>query len=354
MAAFNGCSNLRWRGMARHLWLSAELSSDALSNSLTEAWPPGRGPWLARPVWKRTGFVDFMAAAGTTPAAGLLIPGLASGAARPGTTASAGSQRAIRRQMAARSPLRTAVKRRSGDLDGHPGKPDSHARLIGQNREMLSAGSAVAFRDATLSDALAIVSLVQSAYRGEASRDGWTTEADLIDGNRIDPDTVREVVSAPRSVIMLAYQKPSLHRTTSADHGDIENPAFDELSACCQLADEGESTGYFGLFAVRPDRQGTGLGRAVLAEAERRAVTEWRCSMLRMLVIRQRADLIAWYLRLGFALTGRTSPFPYGDERFGLPKRPDLEFVELRKQLGQILSVQTASLSCCSLGAEYR
>lgn len=202
---------------------------------------------------------------------------------------------------------------------------------------MLSAGSAVAFRDATLSDVTAVVDLVQSAYRGETSRVGWTTEADLLDGSRIDPNTVREVVSAPRSVVMLAYQKPALHRTTWTDDGDVGAAAIDELSACCQVADEGESTGYFGLFAVRPGRQGTGIGRAVLAEAERRVLTEWRCGVLRMLVIRQRTDLIAWYMRLGFALTGRTSPFPYGDERFGRPKRPDLEFVELRKPLGEIL-----------------
>lgn len=199
---------------------------------------------------------------------------------------------------------------------------------------MFSAGSTVVFRDATLSDVLAIVDLVQSAYRGEGSRDGWTTEADLLDGSRIDPDTVREVVSAPRSVIMLAYQKPTSHRTTSADHYDMDASVVEELSACCQLADEGDSKGYFGLFAVQPNRQGTGIGRAVLAEAERRALTEWGCSTMRMLVIRQRTDLIAWYTRLGYFPTGITSPFPYGDERFGLPKRDDLEFIELRKPLG--------------------
>jgi ribosomal protein S18 acetylase RimI-like enzyme len=205
---------------------------------------------------------------------------------------------------------------------------------VGQNGKVFSVESAVVFRDATLSDVWAVVDLVQSAYRGEASRDGWTTEADLLDGSRIDPDTVREVVSAPRSVVMLAYQRPALHRMTSADRCDMDAAAVDELSACCQLADEGKGTGYFGLFAVRPNRQGTGIGRAVLTEAERRAVTEWQCSTLRMLVIRQRTDLIAWYTRLGFGPTGGTSPFPYGDERFGRPKRPDLEFIELSKPLG--------------------
>jgi ribosomal protein S18 acetylase RimI-like enzyme len=87
------------------------------------------------------------------------------------------------------------------------------------------------------------------------------------------------------------------------------------------------------MFAVTPDQQGAGIGRAVLAEAERRVVTEWQCDLLRMTVIRQRVDLIAWYERRGFALTGATKPFPYGDERFGQPKRPDLEFAELTKAL---------------------
>ena len=131
---------------------------------------------------------------------------------------------------------------------------------------------------------------------------------------------------------MLAYCKGTPDQLTHATHDDVAAvKAIDAPSACRQLADEGGSTGCFGLFAVRPDRQGAGIGQAVLSEAERRAVAEWRCIALRMLVIRQRTDPIAWYERLGFAMTGRTSPFPYGDERFGRPRRPDLEFVELRK-----------------------
>ncbi len=185
------------------------------------------------------------------------------------------------------------------------------------------AGSDVVFRDASLSDVTAVVELVQSAYRGESSRRGWTTEADLLDGSRIDPGTVREYVSAPRSLVMIAYPQ-ALPYVPGAP---------DELLACCQLAAGDESVGYFGMFAVRPALQNRGIGRALVAEAERRAITEWGCSALRMLVICHRTELIAWYERLGFALTGATSPFPYGDERFGVPKRSDLVFVELQKAL---------------------
>ncbi len=198
---------------------------------------------------------------------------------------------------------------------------------------MPSVPSAISFRDATLSDAAAVITLVQSAYRGEASRAGWTTEADLLGGNRTDADAVRTAVRAAGSVLMLACRTG----TRPAGPGHVESGATaraDELVACCQLTDEGGGRGYFGMFAVRPDRQGAGIGRVVLAEAERRVVTEWQCSLLRMTVIRQRADLIAWYERRGFALTGTTIPFPYGDSRFGRPKRPGLEFVELAKVLG--------------------
>lgn len=197
---------------------------------------------------------------------------------------------------------------------------------------MSSGESVVAFRDATLSDVPAVMKLVHSAYRGDESRKGWTTEADLLDGNRIDAGSVRDVITAPESLIMLAFRRCG-PEPAGSHHDGAAASAASALWACCQLAVEGDGLGYFGLFAVRPDRQGAGIGKAVLAEAERRAVTEWQCTALRMLVIRQRADLIAWYERLGFARTGATSPFPYRDERFGRPRRQDLEFIELRKQL---------------------
>jgi GNAT superfamily N-acetyltransferase len=87
------------------------------------------------------------------------------------------------------------------------------------------------------------------------------------------------------------------------------------------------------MFAVRPRHQSGGLGRAILEHAEALARAEWSAERIEMTVIRQRHDLIAWYERVGYAPTGATEAFPYGDERFGLPRRPDLEFVVLAKSL---------------------
>lgn len=171
-----------------------------------------------------------------------------------------------------------------------------------------------AFRDATLADVDEIVQLVESAYRGETSKAGWTTEADLLAGQRTDAAAVRDLVEAPDARLLLAVDG-------------------DALLACCQLERRGADAAYFGMFAVRPGLQGGGLGKLVLAEAERLARDEWRASLMRMTVIAQRRELIAWYERRGYRATGETRPFPYGDERFGLPRRDDLHFVVLAKSL---------------------
>jgi len=169
------------------------------------------------------------------------------------------------------------------------------------------------FRAAEPADVPALVALVESAYRGEASRAGWTTEADLLDGQRTDADGVAAAIGKPDSVVLVA------------EHAG-------ELLACCHLERRGPAA-YFGMFSVRPARQGGGLGRQVLARAERHAREEWGASELEMTVIEQRDDLIAWYERRGFTRTGEYSPFPYGDERFGVPLRPDLRFERLAKVL---------------------
>lgn len=169
------------------------------------------------------------------------------------------------------------------------------------------------FRAASDADIPAIVALTQSAYRGESSRAGWTTEADLLDGQRIDAQAVRECIERERSRIVIAERQGML------------------IASAHVMVDDG--AGYFGMFSVNPDAQGSGIGRQVLAEAERIARDEWQQSAMRMTVIDVRDELIAWYLRRGYQCTGRSKPFPYGDARFGIPKRDDLRFAVLEKSL---------------------
>lgn len=174
------------------------------------------------------------------------------------------------------------------------------------------------FRLAVAADVDAIVALVESAYRGDSSRRGWTTEAEFLDGRRTAPAEVAALLARPRSLILLAEQA-----------GAAGSAAL--LLACAHVAQE-DGAGYFGMFSVRPDLQNAGLGKAMLARAEEIVRGQWQLPSLRMTVIDIRHELIAWYERRGYARTGVHKPFPYGDERFGVPRRDDLRFEILEKQ----------------------
>lgn len=177
--------------------------------------------------------------------------------------------------------------------------------------------TAVRFRSAGPADIETIVALTESAYRGDASRIGWTTEADLLDGQRTDAAEVAALIANPRVMLLLAERDGRL------------------LASCVleRLSGEHAGDGYFGMFSVRPDAQGNGTGRALLTEAERVARDQWHARTMRMTVIDVRAELIAWYARRGYRSTGEYRPFPYGDPRFGIPKRDDLRFEWLVKDL---------------------
>jgi ribosomal protein S18 acetylase RimI-like enzyme len=169
-------------------------------------------------------------------------------------------------------------------------------------------------RPATADDIPAVVRLVQSAYRGDASRAGWTTEAGLLTGQRTDAAGVEEALA--EGVVLVLDGAPD-----------------DGLLACCQLvAHPGHA--YFGMFAVRPGQQGAGVGDALLGYAEQYAQQQFGAAAMELTVIGQRSELIAWYVRRGYTPTGETRPFPYSDERFGIPLRDDLHFVVLRKPWG--------------------
>lgn len=167
---------------------------------------------------------------------------------------------------------------------------------------------------ATAADVDAIVALVESAFRGDASRAGWTTEADLLDGRRTGSDEIGSIVADPQQVILLAR---------GADGAP---------EASVNLRRDG-ATAWLGMLAVKPGLQGGGLGRRMVEGAEAFARERWGARVMRMKVIAQRGELIAWYERRGYRDSGETAAFPYGDARFGLPRRDDLSFVILQKSL---------------------
>lgn len=172
----------------------------------------------------------------------------------------------------------------------------------------------ITIRDAAPADIPTLHALIESAYRGESSRAGWTTEADLLDGQRTDPDDLADILADPKQGLLTAWRG-------------------DDLVGCVLIADRGEGTGYFGMLSIRPTLQGGGLGRRLVEAAHAALAERFGARRVRISVLPQRQTLIAWYERLGYQRTGDALPFPYGNPRFGLPKRDDLYFVVMERAL---------------------
>jgi len=165
---------------------------------------------------------------------------------------------------------------------------------------------------ATAADVPGLVTLVNNAYRGNSSREGWTTEADLLDGQRTDDDTMLNLLSKQGSVVL----------TLKADG--------DKIYACVNLQKQ-ENKIYLGMLTVSPKLQGSGIGKTLLKASEDYA-RENHFESIMMTVISIRSELIAWYERHGYRATGETKPFPASDPKFGIPRQA-LEFIVMEKKI---------------------
>lgn len=170
-------------------------------------------------------------------------------------------------------------------------------------------GQNIIITQATHSDADSIVHLVNSAYRGDSSRKGWTTEADLLDGIRVDRERMLQMLADDRTVLLKA---------TTADG---------QLAGVVQLEQQ-QSAMYLGMLTVAPTMQNWGIGKQLMAAGEQLA-REKGCAKMVMTVISARDELIQWYQTKGYTQTGNRKPFPQ-DPRFGIPKQP-LEFIVMEK-----------------------
>lgn len=164
---------------------------------------------------------------------------------------------------------------------------------------------------AELADAPALNTLINSAYRGEESKKGWSTEADLLDGTRIDEAALRDLIQKPDTTF-LKYEEDGV------------------LMGCVELRKEGHKL-YLGTLSVNPNIQNKGIGKKLLYAGEDHA-RKVGCTTMTMTVIDGRQSLMDWYVRHGYRLTGERKPFIVPDERWGIPKQK-LEFVVLEKLL---------------------
>jgi ribosomal protein S18 acetylase RimI-like enzyme len=163
---------------------------------------------------------------------------------------------------------------------------------------------------ATIADAASLTALLNSAYRGESSKQGWTTEAHLIAGNvRTDENDLQNIMAQPNSII-LKYINDQ-----------------DEVIGCVNLQQQDKKI-YLGMLSVSPNLQGAGIGKQLLKVAEEYAMY-LQCTVIYMTVITARTELINWYNRYGYNDTGERKPF-IEDDLTGRHLQP-LEFMVMEK-----------------------
>lgn len=163
---------------------------------------------------------------------------------------------------------------------------------------------------ATTEDVPALVKLINSAYRGEASKQGWTTEADLLKGELRTDDSVLHSLLQNKDAVIL------------------KNVEVDGTITGCVYLHKQDRGLYLGMLTVSPSLQGGGIGKKILAAADDFA-SQNKCSHIFMNVISLRSELIAWYERHGYYKTEERKPFP-NDQRFGMPTQP-LEFIIMER-----------------------
>lgn len=156
----------------------------------------------------------------------------------------------------------------------------------------------LAIRRASLADAEAIAALINSAYRGESSRSGWTTEADLIDGLRTTAQEIASLIEQPDLFILVGLYRETLVATICCEH----------------LQENARQKAKLGMIAVQPTLQNMGFGKQMILSAEAHASSLWPIDTFCMTVVTARDTLIAFYNRLGYLPTGVVKPFPYQSE----------------------------------------
>ncbi|MFW0736249.1 GNAT family N-acetyltransferase [Flavobacterium sp. T12S277] len=162
---------------------------------------------------------------------------------------------------------------------------------------------------ATLADIPALNILINSAYRGETSKKGWTTEANLLEGKRTNEEELTQTIQNPKNTI-LKY---------------TEN---NTVIGSVLLVEKGQQL-YLGMLTVSPELQNSGIGKKMLAEAENHAKALGLSSII-MTVISVREELIAWYKRHGYVDTGEREAFPESEIHVTISENP-LEFIFLEK-----------------------
>ena len=164
---------------------------------------------------------------------------------------------------------------------------------------------------ATFEDVSSLNKLINSAYRGESSKKGWTTEANLLEGKRTTEAELIQIIQDKKNTILKFSEG-------------------NEIIGCVLLIEK-EDRLYLGMLTVSPELQNSGIGKKLMQQAEIQA-SALGLSKIVMTVISVREELISWYKRKGYVDTGAREPFPVSDV-FRQTSNDPLEFMVLEKRI---------------------
>jgi len=179
----------------------------------------------------------------------------------------------------------------------------------------MSESKNLVYRIATETDAESITTLINSSYFGEESNQGWTNENEIITGKRTNVTNVLNMITDHNTIFLIFF-------------GETDQV----LKGCISLTNKSElKSAYLGMFAVRPDLQARGYGKFILSIAENYAIRNWNVDYIKLRVVIQRPELIAFYVRRGYIDTGFKEPFPIQEVKTATLLRFDLQLVTMSK-----------------------
>ena len=170
---------------------------------------------------------------------------------------------------------------------------------------------AISYRLAQIDDVQPVVNLINSAYRGETSRAGWTSVVDILDGGRTTLEEVSDLIQSEEAFFLLSFEENQL--------------------IGCILAEKKYQKIRFGMFATKPTLQGRGLGKQLLEQAEQQVKEKWNIFHFEMVMISCRKELLDYYERRGYFYSGKTLPFPLNPDLW-TPKVSDLKLEIIDKK----------------------
>ncbi len=168
------------------------------------------------------------------------------------------------------------------------------------------------FREAKIEDIPQIVDLVNISYRSKEFK-GWTSEADIVKGDRINNAQVQELFQNDSKVFVMFKDE--------------------ELIGCVHVHKQNDSC-YIGMLTTHPNVQNMGIGKEILKLAEEHSIKNYSINCFEMSVLSVREELINFYERRGYKRTGDNEPYPV-NANVGTPLSSEIQVLHLVKEINR-------------------